>query len=102
MQENKWGTFSTFSPFFITATCKLYIELEVYMGIWTPRAKPEESKFTYTPTTRCITDLNYVLTMQGHWDCATHRVAETDHHVACRLQRFPLVDKDQNGLRRRR
>ena len=50
------------------------------MGIWTPRAKPEESKFTYTPTTRCITNLNYVLMMQGHWDCATHRVAEKDHH----------------------
>ena len=28
----------------------LYTELEVYMGIWTQRAKPEESKFTYTPT----------------------------------------------------
>ena len=24
------------------------------MGIWTPRAKPEVCKFTYTPTTRCL------------------------------------------------
>ena len=30
------------------------------MGIWTPRAKPEVCKFTYTPTTRCLTYLNYV------------------------------------------
>ena len=31
------------------------------MRIWTPRAKHEMSKiFTYTPTTRCITDLNCV------------------------------------------
>ena len=29
------------------------------MGIWIPRAKPEESKFTYLPTTRCITGLNH-------------------------------------------
>ena len=51
------------------------------MGIWTPRAKPEVSKFTYTPTTRCITDLNYVLTMQGHRDCVTHCLAEKDHQA---------------------
>ena len=33
--------------------------------------------------------------MQGHQDCTTHRVAEKDHHVACRLQKFLLVHKDQ-------
>ena len=51
-------------------------------------------------TMRCITDLNYVLMMKGHRDCETHRVrvAEKDHHVACGLQKFPLVYKDQNGL----
>ena len=54
------------------------------MGIWILRVKPKESKFTYALTTRCTTDLNYVLTMQGHRDCATHRVTEKDH-------------KDQNG-----
>ena len=39
---------------------------------------PSVSKFPYTPTPtiRRITDLNYVLMMQGHRDCATHRVAE--------------------------
>ena len=26
---------------------RLYTEVEVYMGIWIPRAKPEESKFTH-------------------------------------------------------
>ena len=51
------------------------------MGIWTLRAKPMESKFTYTPTMMCITDLNYVLTMQDHWDCAIHCVAEKDHQA---------------------
>ena len=59
------------------------------MGIWILRVKPKESKFTYALTTRCTTDLNYVLTMQGHRDCATHRVTEKDH-------------KDQNGPQRRR
>ena len=52
---------------------RLYIELEAYMGIWTPRVKPEESKSTYTQTTWCITDLNYVLMMQGHRDCAQRK-----------------------------
>ena len=44
------------------------------MGIWTLTVKPEES-------TRCITDLNYVLTMQCHRDYATHHVAEKDHQA---------------------
>ena len=63
---------------------------------------PQIPKFTYTLTTRCITDLNYVLMMQGHRDCVTHRMAEKVHHVVCRLQKFPLVDKDQNEPQRRR
>ena len=53
--------------------CGLYTKL---VGIWTLTAKPEEFKFTYTLTTRCITDLKYVLSMQGHQDCTTHHVAE--------------------------
>ena len=48
---------------------------------------------SYTPTMRCI--INYVLTMQGHRDCVTHRVAEKDHHVATEVS--TIVDKDQNG-----
>ena len=52
------------------------------MRIWTQRAKPEEPKFSYLLTTRCITDkLNYVLMMQDYRDCATHHVAEEDCHV---------------------
>ena len=47
----------------------------------TLRAKPEEFKFTYAPTKRCITDLNYVLMMQGHQNCSTHHVAEQDHQA---------------------
>ena len=41
------------------------------MGIWTPRAKPEVCKFTYTPTTRCITGLNYVTIayLEAHKPC---------------------------------
>ena len=70
------------------------------MGIWTLRAKPKESKLhIIIPTTRCITELNYVLTMQSHWEFTTHRVAEKDHQA---IQRFPLVDKDQNRPRQRR
>ena len=49
------------------------------------------------PTTMCITDLNYVSMSQGHWDYTIHRLVEEDNQV----QRFPLVDKDQNGLQQR-
>ena len=76
--------------------CRL---IHLVASVYGNLVKPKESKFTYTPTMRYITDLNYVLTMQGHWDCTTHHMAEKDHHVACRLQRFQLVDKDQNGPR---
>ena len=52
------------------------------MRIWTPRTKPGESNFTYTLTTRCITDLNYVLMILGHWDCTTsYCMAEKDYQA---------------------
>ena len=35
------------------------------MGIWIPRAKPEESKFTYAPKPRFITGLNYDFDLPG-------------------------------------
>ena len=41
----------------------------------------------------CITDINYVLMSQGHWDCIIHCMVEKDNQV----QWFSLVDKDQNG-----
>ena len=45
------------------------------MGIWTPRAKPEVCKFTYTPTTRCLTYLNYVHCMVHCMACMVHCMA---------------------------
>ena len=47
-----------FQKYCIWLKCRLFTKLELYMVLWTPRAKPEESKFPYAPTTRCITDLN--------------------------------------------
>ena len=35
------------------------------MGIWIPRAKPEEYKFTYAPRPRFITGLNYDFDLPG-------------------------------------
>ena len=62
------------------------------MGIWTQMAKPKESKFTYTLTTRCM--------HQGHWNCATHHVVNNFYMYLLKTQtticRFPLVDKDSN------
>ena len=34
------------------------------------------------PPGLCPLRNNYVLTYQGHWDCATHHVAEKDHQLA--------------------
>ena len=45
------------------------------MGIWTPRAKPEVCKFTDTPTTRCLTYLNYVHCMVHCMACMVHCMA---------------------------
>ena len=37
---------------------RLYTEVEVYMGTWIPRAKPEESKLTYAPKTKVYNRFN--------------------------------------------
>ena len=52
------------------------------MGIWTPRAKPEVCKFTYTPTTRCLTYLNYVHCMVHCMACMVHCMALMVHCMA--------------------
>ena len=54
------------------------------MGIWTPRAKPEVCKFTYTPTTRCLTYLNYVHCMVHCMACMVHCMACMVHCMATR------------------
>ena len=52
------------------------------MGIWTPRAKPEVCKFTYTPTMRCLTYLNYVHCMVHCMACMVHCMALMVHCMA--------------------
>ena len=37
----------------------------MYVGIWIPRAKPEESKFTYAPKTEIYNRLNYDFDLPG-------------------------------------
>ena len=65
------------------STCRLNTEVEVYMGIWTPRAKPEVCKFTYTPTTRCLTYLNYVHCMACMVHCMATRCLTYLNYVHC-------------------
>ena len=53
------------------------------MGIWTPRAKPEVCKFTYTPTMRCLTYLNYVHCMACMVHCMATRCLTYLSYVHC-------------------
>ena len=57
--------------------CWLYTKLEEL----DTEGKAKGVQIYNAPTTRCITDLNYLLMIQGHRDCATHRVAEKDYRA---------------------